>query len=288
MPLCHCTPEATKIHRLHDELWLRLARATLRVRLHAQLCGADLALELHHPQSGHCARSAAARKAAGRTQRTPLRPSSSLRSAVPHEPRALRTLRALLGPEVNEQMAAGGEPLGDAVLRRWLRARRSPEAAAAALTAQAAWRAAAMPAGRVLEARASLSLFPHACLRRALSGGTSFRGVERALSTQRPLVVVCISRLLPALLSPCSTQEDVQHELAAGKAFLQGADATGRPVLVVMAARHDMGARDLAETRRFVCYVLDAAAAVADAAGAARGRDPNGLLCLFDLSGGPG
>ena len=57
-------------------------------------------------------------------------------------------------------------------------------------------------------------------------------------------------------------------------------------MLLVLAARHDMGARDLAETRRFVCYVLDAAAAVADAAGAARGADPVGLLCLFDLSGG--
>lgn len=81
------------------------------------------------------------------------------------------------------------------------------------------------------------------------------------------------------------TQEDILHELAAGKAFLQGVDMRGRPVLVVLAARHDMGARDLAETRRFVCYVLDACAAAADAAAAPGGADGRGLLCLFDLSG---
>ncbi|KAK9839865.1 hypothetical protein WJX81_007319 [Elliptochloris bilobata] len=150
--------------------------------------------------------------------------------AASHESRELHMLRALLGAEVHERMAAGSEPLDDAALRRWLRAWRSPDAAAAALAAHAAWRAAAMPAGRVLE-------------------------------------------------------EDILHELATGKAFLQGCDARGRPVLAVLAARHDMGARDLAETRRFVCYVLDAAAAAADAAGAARGTDPVGLLCLFDLTG---
>lgn len=155
------------MRRLHDELWLRLARATLRVRLHAHLAGTDLALELHHPQSGRSPRSAPALKAAGSTERAPLRRSGGTRLSAPHEPRALRTLRTLLGPEVYEQMALGGEPLGDAGLRRWLRARRSPEAAAAALAAHAAWRAAVMPAGRVLEARASTSAFTRACLRHA-------------------------------------------------------------------------------------------------------------------------
>ncbi len=82
-----------------------------------------------------------------------------------------------------------------------------------------------------------------------------------------------------------AAQEEVRHELASGKAFLQGVDRRGRPVLVVRAAAHDMAARDLAETRRFVCYVLDAAAAAADAAAAARRAEPPGLLCLFDLSG---
>jgi hypothetical protein len=52
-------------------------------------------------------------------------------------------------------------------------------------------------------------------------------------------------------------------------------------VLVVWAARHDMGVRRMEETKRFICYCLDAAIAAADA-----GRNPGAQIkCLFDLSG---
>lgn len=71
------------------------------------------------------------------------------------------------------------------------------------------------------------------------------------------------------------------RELAAKKAFLQGCDREGHPMLVVWAARHDMGDRSIEETKRFICYCLDNTIAAADAA-----RNPRGqILCLFDLSG---
>ena len=71
------------------------------------------------------------------------------------------------------------------------------------------------------------------------------------------------------------------RELAAKKAFLQGCDREGHPVLVVWAARHDMGDRSIEETKRFICYCLDNTIAAADFS-----RNPRGqILCLFDLSG---
>ena len=55
----------------------------------------------------------------------------------------------------------------------------------------------------------------------------------------------------------------------------------GRPVLIVLAARHDMSLRNLAETEQLIIYTLDNTAAAADAA-----RNPLcQFLCLFDLSG---
>ncbi len=54
--------------------------------------------------------------------------------------------------------------------------------------------------------------------------------------------------------------------------------------MIVLAARHDMGARRLDETNRLIVYALDNAAAMADDAA----RNPLGkFLCLFDLSGAP-
>ena len=76
-------------------------------------------------------------------------------------------------------------------------------------------------------------------------------------------------------------QAEVAHELAARKCFLQGCDAQGHPVLVVWAARHDMGDRRMEETKRFICYCLDNTIAAADAT-----RNPGAQIkCLFDLSG---
>ena len=76
-------------------------------------------------------------------------------------------------------------------------------------------------------------------------------------------------------------QDEIVRELAAEKAFLQGCDKEGHPVLVVWAARHDMGNRSIEETKRFICYCLDNTIAAADTR-----RNPRGqILCLFDLSG---
>ena len=78
-------------------------------------------------------------------------------------------------------------------------------------------------------------------------------------------------------------QAEVARELAARKCFLQGCDSQGHPVLVVWAARHDMGDRHMGETKRFIGYCLDNAIAAADAA-----RHPGAQIkCLFDLSGAP-
>lgn len=77
------------------------------------------------------------------------------------------------------------------------------------------------------------------------------------------------------------SEASIARELAARKVFLQGCDAAGRPVVVVQAGRHDMGRRDLAETKSLIAYVLDSSCATADIA-----RNPMGrICCLFDLSG---
>ncbi|CAL8470218.1 g9760 [Coccomyxa elongata] len=74
---------------------------------------------------------------------------------------------------------------------------------------------------------------------------------------------------------------EVVNELAARKCFLQGCDNEGHPVLVVWAARHDMGNRDIDETKRFICYCLDNTIAASDFR-----KNPGGQIkCLFDLSG---
>ncbi len=78
-----------------------------------------------------------------------------------------------------------------------------------------------------------------------------------------------------------AAQAEVARELAARKAFLQGCDREGHPVLIVWAARHDMGDRAIEETKRFICYCLDNSVAIADPA-----LNPGGQVkCLFDLSG---
>ncbi|KAK9808942.1 hypothetical protein WJX72_006723 [[Myrmecia] bisecta] len=51
---------------------------------------------------------------------------------------------------------------------------------------------------------------------------------------------------------------EVERELASQKSFLQGTDKHGRPVIVMLAKRHLRAVRDVEETKRFICYVLDA------------------------------
>jgi hypothetical protein len=53
-------------------------------------------------------------------------------------------------------------------------------------------------------------------------------------------------------------------------------------VMLVLAARHDMGTRRLEETNRLIVYVLDNAAAMASDV---RANPLGKFLCLFDLSG---
>lgn len=77
------------------------------------------------------------------------------------------------------------------------------------------------------------------------------------------------------------SKADIQNELAAEKVFLQGCDLRGRPVLVVLGARHIIRQRDLDETKRLITYALEAAICGADTS-----KNPLGqILCLFDLSG---
>ncbi len=76
-------------------------------------------------------------------------------------------------------------------------------------------------------------------------------------------------------------QGEIANELAARKCFLQGCDYEGHPVLVVWAARHDMGNRSLDETKRFICYCLDNTIAASDL----RVNSGGQIKCLFDLSG---
>ena len=53
-------------------------------------------------------------------------------------------------------------------------------------------------------------------------------------------------------------------------------------MMLVLAARHDMGTRRLEETNRLIVYVLDNAAAMASDV---RANPLGKFLCLFDLSG---
>ncbi|KAL4437423.1 hypothetical protein ABPG75_004562 [Micractinium tetrahymenae] len=171
----------------------------------------------------------------------------------PHVCPAVAALQAALAeraPEAVQQLAAAGEPVDAAFYARWLKARGGcVMAAAAGIAAHAAWRidflaraAAAIPAGGPSASSSSSS------------GADGSAGVPEAA---------------------------IADELAARKALLQGLDTHGCPVIVVQASRHDMGRRDLAQTKRLIVFVLDTACASADPR-----RNPAGQIsCLFDLSG---
>lgn len=123
-------------------------------------------------------------------------------------------------------------------------------------------------------AQAGEPLTPHLALRWLTSRGWDVDEAERALAAHAEWRAQYVSagRIL---------EEEVSRELAAEKAFLQGVDAEGHSVLVVTARKHDMSSRRPEETERLICYVLDNAAAAADAS-----LNPmRKTLCLFDLSG---
>ncbi|DBA77591.1 TPA: hypothetical protein ACH3X1_009392 [Trebouxia sp. C0004] len=74
-------------------------------------------------------------------------------------------------------------------------------------------------------------------------------------------------------------ENQVMNELASNKVYLQGCDAQGRTVFIVLAKQQEKGRPE--ETKRFICYTLDNAIAAADPIRNELGQ----FLCLFDLSG---
>jgi hypothetical protein len=81
----------------------------------------------------------------------------------------------------------------------------------------------------------------------------------------------------------CLAYNSVQRPVGCGAlADLQYDFLQGRAVMLVLAARHDMGTRRLEETNRLIVYVLDNAAAMSSGQ---RANPLGKFLCLFDLSG---
>lgn len=92
------------------------------------------------------------------------------------------------------------------------------------------------------------------------------------------------------------SQSEVAEELANDKVFIQpGADATGRPVVIITVRKHHKNgnAAALARLKRFICWVFDVA--VAKASGVRSSEDGSGknvtplgdgkLTAIFDLRG---
>ncbi|KAI7837056.1 hypothetical protein COHA_009132 [Chlorella ohadii] len=167
-------------------------------------------------------------------------------------------------PGLTARFAASGERADAAFLQRWLHARGSVEAAAAAIQAHAAWRTAFVG------------------LDNAGTEGAVSTGVAAGAGTAAAWVPTATPSAAAGLppLGRGITEASIADELAARKVHLQGMDISGCPVVVVQASRHDMGRRTLAHTKRLIAYVLDSACATADPE-----RNPAGrICCLFDLS----
>lgn len=118
---------------------------------------------------------------------------------------ALRTALAERAPDAVSQLEAAGEPADAAFYARWLKARGGcVEAAAVGIAAHAAWR-------------------------------SSFLAqAAAAVPSEVPSSSSCGSETAPRKGVP---EAAIADELAARKAFLQGLDASGCPVIVVQAAR---------------------------------------------------
>jgi len=135
---CFWGNSAASAARPLEEALHWLADAHVHASVHARVAGLDVVAEVRRRPRQRGGRPASAAGPAP-AQRPPLRQAGA--SRADSQSAELRAVRALLPPEAAGQLAAGGEPLDDAALQRWLRARRG------------AWRAAFAPAGRVLEAR---------------------------------------------------------------------------------------------------------------------------------------
>ena len=76
-------------------------------------------------------------------------------------------------------------------------------------------------------------------------------------------------------------QNDIQSELQAKKAFLQGTDKQGRAVAIVKGSKHSKINRNLEECKRLICYCLDGAIDRCDLS-----KNPTGkVVAIFDLRG---
>lgn len=76
-------------------------------------------------------------------------------------------------------------------------------------------------------------------------------------------------------------QKDITSELGAKKAYLQGTDKQGRAVSIIVGSKHSKTKRDLEETKRLICYSLDAAIDRCDLS-----KNPSGkVVAVFDLRG---
>lgn len=138
-------------------------------------------------------------------------PAASGAAPTPEQQLAVALTQA--DPGLAARLAATGERVDAAFLQRWLRARGSVQAAAAAILAHAAWRQAFVGAedssGGVGGGPGSLG-----------AGAASAAGGLGSLPLGRGI-----------------GEASIADELAARKVFLQGQDASGCPVVVVQAAR---------------------------------------------------
>ncbi|CAD7695511.1 unnamed protein product [Ostreobium quekettii] len=82
---------------------------------------------------------------------------------------------------------------------------------------------------------------------------------------------------------PCGriTEEEISGELAAKKAYLQGCDDKGRPLIIFMGSKHTLADRNVDETQRLICYTMDNAGLMSDSSEGGDGK----VYCLFDLTG---
>lgn len=135
------------------------------------------------------------------------------------------------------------------------------------LVQHAAWRAAWAPQGSVLEVRVG----------GAVSAERSWRQCPAHTSACAASSHCCVH---PPITAP---QTEVAADLAQPKMFLQGVDAAGRPLLLLLARHHTLTANG--PQQRYITYCLDVAIASADAR--ANPANPDGkVVGVFDLRGG--
>ena len=78
-----------------------------------------------------------------------------------------------------------------------------------------------------------------------------------------------------------SSQEEIASELATNKSQICGLDNQGRPLLLVIGKLHSRSKRDFEETKRYMCYCLDALLRTCDLK-----RNPSGkMVSIMDLRG---